>query len=279
MALSYGFCLGAAEAQDDARQLCEAFHALVGDGVCDYGDRFSLTSEGLTATLAPGFALVHGRWLRSDEPLSLTFAPSGNWADRYDAIVLQVEADARTVSLKILTDVSPAALRADAGLLRDKAAYGIVLYLVRIRRGATSLSAGDVTDHRGDPALCGYVAPMSRWGADILHIYRFLTSGIDEEVARLLGLSEAICQKADVAVADMEDAIQGVSPTWVGDITSSRFPPTPADAWLLCDGTSVPEAYPELYTVLGGVLPSLSVADSRFCSYIYSGPPVRRPAQ
>lgn len=273
MALSYGFCLGAAETRYDSRQFSEAFHRLAG-GVCGYGDRFALTLDGFTATLAPGFALAGGRWFKSDEPYGLTLPPSGNYADRDDAIVVRADYGARRVAMEVLTGIDPAAIRADPAVIRNENGYGMVLYFVHVRRGATVLDPEDVDDVRGDGSLCGYVKRLDAVSADALYIYQFLTSGIDQEVARLVGLSNRLVRKADNAMADMDAAIQAVLPTGVGDVTESKFRPAPAAAWLLCDGGDVPEGYPALSAMLGGTLPAVTPRDRRFQAYIYGGMPV-----
>lgn len=271
MALSYGFCLGLEDAQYDSAQFSQAFHALSGDGLASYGDRFSLTLDGFTVTLAPGYARAAGRWLKSDAPVSLTLRPSGNYEDRTDAIAVQVDFQTRAAALAVLEDVDPGALRQEPEHFRNRQEYSLILYFVRVKRGATVLYAEDVTDCRGDGALCGMMARMDEVSADILYVHQFLTSGIDREVARLTGLSGQAVKRADNAMADIDAAIQTKGTTGTGEIAVSKVRPTPAAAWLPCDGSSIPPGYPALDALLGGTLPKITPADRRFQAYIYGG--------
>lgn len=271
MGLTYGFCLGEAGAQYDSRQFSEAFHGLVGDGVCVYGGKFNLTVNGFALTLASGFALACGRWLKSDEPIVLTAQPSSNTYDRYDAVAVTVEYATRKTTVGMLVDVDPAAIRQEPALIRNAKTYSVILYLIRVKRGTTNLYPGDVTDTRGDAALCGYIAPISAESANVLYINKFLTSGIDEEVARMIGLSREAMEKADQAIANMDAAIQATSGNDVGEILISKNPPSGSGPWLLCNGGTVPPQYTELSAILGGTLPTIVPADTRFQAYIYGG--------
>lgn len=263
MSLSYGFAL---QTTDSSADFSEAFHAITGDGITSQGGRFALTLNGFTATLASGYAMAAGRWLYNDEPFALTVPPSGNNADRVDALVVQVEEESRKASLLVLPGVDPAEVRREGC---------IVLYLLRVRRGATSLSMTDVTDSRDNAALCGKVLPFSAVAGPALYVYQFLYSGIDQEVARLLAKSQAVVVKADAAIVELDAAIQqaGGGPS-VGELMTARRHPDPTEEWLLCDGGSVPGAYPALSTMLSGTLPDISQVGDRYRTYIYGGVPV-----
>lgn len=271
MALEYGFTLGTTTTSED---FSNSLHAVTGDGITLQGSRFALTLNGFTATLGSGYALAAGRWLRSDEPRQMTLQPSGNNEDRVDALAVRVDFGARTASLEVLTKVDPVAIQADPALIRNKDVYTILLYLLRIRRGATTLSPEDVTDLRADKDLCGEVVPLTQIAKQVLYIYQFLTSGIDLEVDRLLEMSRQVVQKADEAILYLEAAIQQAGGTAeVGELLLSRAPPAPAAEWLLCSGGVVPAEYPALSAMLEGNLPDLSRAEDRYRTYIYGGPP------
>lgn len=272
MSLSYGFAL---RPTDSSAEFSEALRAVTGDGITPQGGRFALTINGFTASLSSGYALAAGRWLQNDEPYPMTLAPSGNTKDRTDALVVQVDHQARKASLSVLPDVDPAEIRASPSLLRDEDRYSILLYFIRVRRGVTSLSLEDVTDLRSDGSLCGYTEPLSEIAGKVLYIYDFLTSGIDREVARLLEKSEQVVQKAGAAIVDLDAAIQqaGGGPS-IGDLMTARKHPDPGEEWLLCDGGTVPETYPALRAMLGGTLPDISREEDRYRTYIYGGVPV-----
>lgn len=274
MALTCGFCLGEDSTQYDSAQFADAFHALVGDGISFYGSRFSLSVNGFTAAVSTGYALAAGRWIKNDEPLPIGLQPSGNNEDRTDALVIRADYEARHATLEVLVDIDPEKLKEDPSLLRGKETYSIILYFIRVRRGVTSLSPEDVTDLRADADLCGTIVPLSEVSSSALYIYQFLTSGIDQEVERLIDLSNQVIEKAGKAITELDSAIQAAGGTAeVGELLTSRKPPDPAEAWLLCDGGEVPVEYPALSEILQGILPKLSQNTNRYKTYIYAGLP------
>lgn len=271
MSLSYGFALQSA---DNSASFSHAFYSLVGDGVSQSGGRFSLTVNGFRVTVSSGYAFAAGRWLENDEPLSLTIQPPGNGEDRTDAIAARVDYESKTVRLEVLTGVDAAAIRNDPSIIRNGTKYSIILYLVRVRRGATSLSASDITDVRADGELCGTAAPLSSVSGDVFKAYQFLASGIDAEVDRVTGLSEEIIEKANKDIAELNEQIKSVDGApQIGELLYTCITPTPQGEWILCDGGAVPAGYPTLSALLGGVLPNISTAADRYRTYIYGGAP------
>lgn len=271
MSLTYGFAL---RPDDDSADFSNAIHAVIGDGVAQEGGRLGLSVNGFAATVSSGYAFAAGRWVQNDEPLALSVQAAGNTGDRTDAIAVRVDYGERRAALEVLTGIDPAAIRADPAIVRNDLEYVVVLYLIRVRRGATTLSPSDVTDVRADGTLCGSVVPLSAVAGDVLRVYQFLTSGIDAEVARLIGLSEQLVQKADEAIAGLDEAIQKAGGgAEIGELLTARRAPVPAEEWLLCTGGRVPPEYPALSGLLGGRLPRLSTAADRYRTYIYGGPP------
>jgi len=269
MSLACGFTLGGLTT---SKEFSDALQSVIKDGVTPEGGQFSLTVNGFTVTLSSGYALVAGRWLKNDEPLPMSIQIPDNTEDRTDALVIRADYTARTAALEILIGVDPDAIRADPSLLRDDKTYNILLYFIRVRRGITSLTPDDVTDLRDDNALCGRVVPLSAIAGGVLRVYDFLLSGIDREVARLIGLSEEVAQRADAAIVELDKAIQQAGGTaGIGELLTSRKPPAPSVEWLPCNGGSVPAEYPELSAMLGGTLPDIH--GERYRTYIYGGAP------
>lgn len=271
MSLTYGFALQPA---DNSADFANALHTITGDGIAQYGGKFALSVNGFTVTLSTGFAFAAGQWVENDETYRLTVQAAGNSSDRTDALVCRVDYTERKAALEILVDVDPDAIRADPFILRDDEEYSVFLYFIHVKRGATSLSPSNVTDLRADTALCGSVVPYSSITEDVLYIYNFLLSGIDEEVARLIGLSKEVEAKADMAIADLDEMIQKVSgAAEVGELLTCRDPPSDegGGSWLLCDGSAVPAEYSALREMLSGTLPNLSKTEDRYRTYIYGG--------
>ena len=267
MSLSYGFCLDELSSQYNSAQFSEAFRAVTGDGITPRGARLEISINGFTVTVNSGYALVAGRWLSNDEPLAMTVKSSGDHEDRTDALAVRVDYKARKAALEILEDIETEEL---PGMLRNKREYSIVLCLIQVRRGATTLTPEDITDVRADPNLCGAVLPFSAIAGDVLRVYQFLHSGIDAEVDRILQLLQDLLDRAGEEIRKLDDAIQqaGGGPE-VGELRTVRRP-LPL-GWLLCEGEPIPTQYLELNALLDGTLPKLSQVEDRYCTYIYAG--------
>lgn len=270
MSLTYGFTFQSADTSVD---FSNALYAVAGDGVTPQGGRFSISVNGFTVSLSTGYAYAAGRYLQNDEPYTITIAPPKSNDDRTDAIAVRVDYETRKAALEVLTDVSLVKLREDLSVIRDDGQYSILLYLLRVRRGATSLTPEDITDLRDDKALCGQFLPFSTIAGDVLYVYNFLTGGIDKEVERVIALSNAVIAKADAAIASLdEQIINAGGGAEVGELMTSRRPPSET-GWLLCDGSPVPPEYAELSTLLDGALPNITMAGARFSTYIFAGNP------
>lgn len=133
--------------------------ALGQDGVRGGADALKVTpmASGLGVEVAAGLAIIRGRYYALEDDgsgmrtIALTTASAN---PRIDRIVLCLNYSARTVSLGVLTGAEAASPTAPA-LTRNTAQYMLSLAQVRIGVGAASLSESDITDERGDEALCG----------------------------------------------------------------------------------------------------------------------------
>lgn len=260
MALSYGLCLGAANAKYTAEQFSQSMQNVAGDGVCQWGSGFLASVSGLALTLGSGFALAQGHWVMNDAPITLSVSPAYNHRDRQDIAAVQVDHAVRRVSLVLLEDADPSRLPEEP--------YTVPLYLLRVKRGATNLLPADLTDLR---KRIGTLQALSAPG---LRAYDFVTGGINREVERILGLGQAVIDKGDRAIADLDSAIAnaGGMPE-VGELLISRHHPAPAVQWLLCNGGEVPPEYPGLRSVLGDALPDIPLYGPRYGWYIFAGEP------
>lgn len=275
MSLSYGFCLGEENSQYSAERFSLTFQAIVGDGICPYGGQFGVSAtESMQVSLATGFALLAGRWFRSDEAISLTVQPADNHFDRYDAIVLRVELPEKSVSVSVVTGKATAVPQKYRPA-RTNDLYEIVLCHILVRMGSTQILPADLTDTRADKALCGMITQISDISEKVLRVYRFLESGIDERVDSLTGQTGAIIQKGDDVIASIESAMAkaNIAKT-MGEIEILHKPPKPEKEWLLCDGKAIPEEYETLNKLLHGRLPNLVKEGSRFSPWIFTGSPI-----
>lgn len=271
MSLKYGFSLSAT---DNSEDFSDALNTVTGDGITHHGGKLAATVNGFNINISPGYSLADGRYLENDESYTMTIGPPLNGRDRFDALVVRVDYEDRKATLDILEDVDLVEIRRDPSTIRNDKQYCIMLYLILVRRGATSLSLEDITDLKNDGYLCGKVVPLSDIAGDVIYIYNFLNGGIDAELSRLINLSNAVIAKADAAISDLDAVIQQASGgAEIGDLMTSRHAPG-GSGWLLCSGGSVPTGYTALSTLLDGTLPNISAATDRYKTYIFGGAPV-----
>ena len=272
MGLSYGFCLDDISTLYHSQQFAEAFFNFIGNGICEKGSQFAIKVNGFTVEISSGYAFVNGRWLESDSNYYLTIPPAGNIDNRRDAMAFTVDYDARKVKMEVLVGVDYDKLLADIATIRNEKSYSIVPYLIQVNRGATSLGAENIIDMRDNPDVCGKIMPLSEISKMVLEVYRFLTSGIDDEMKRLLRLSQMEISRADREMVRLDTAIQEAGGTAVGDLITAPKPPQPENEWLLCDGSTIDyDKYPALWDMVRGKLPDIQQTGRRFNTYIYAG--------
>lgn len=268
MALSYGFALNSIDSSAD---FSNALSGIVGDGLSGQGGRFSCSVNGFALALSSGYAYAAGRYVENDEPYSVEIAPPKSNDDRTDALAALVDYEARRAELTVIGNVDPVKIRENPGWLRDDKQYVVFLYFIHVRRGATSLTPEDVIDLRDDADLCGRVVPLSSIAGDVLYVYHFLTGGIDQQVQRLITLSNLVIAKGDAAVTQLDAQIKNAGGgAEIGELMTSRHAPSET-GWLLCDGGAVPAEYGTLSALLDGTLPALSNPGDRYKTYIFAG--------
>ena len=131
--------------------------------------RVAASPTGLGVTVAPGLAVVQGRYYELVDDGSGAFTLNLSAASAYpriDRIVLKLDHDARTVKLGVLKGTEAASPQPPE-LVRSASRYMLSLAQVRVAVGAGSLSGDAVTDERANASLCGlmpqaYTAPVTR---------------------------------------------------------------------------------------------------------------------
>lgn len=129
-------------------------------GVYSSEEDFAVTAAGgLSVTVSAGVGWVHparfeGYSIIMREAETLTLALADGQRPRIDRIVLRYDAAARKSSLLVLQgtpDTQPTA----PGISRTALLYDLCLAQIARPAGSTAITAGDITDTRLDPALCG----------------------------------------------------------------------------------------------------------------------------
>lgn len=150
--------------EGDVREYAEVDFARFGRAIARNGVRgganalkVSAAASGLAVTVAAGLALVEGRYYELEDDGSGAFTLSLTAASAYpriDRVVLTLDFGLRTVKLGVVRGaeaVSPVA----PALTRNASRYMLSLAQVRVPVGAGALKAENITDERGDEAVCG----------------------------------------------------------------------------------------------------------------------------
>lgn len=129
-------------------------------GVYSSEEDFAVTAAGgLSVTVSAGVGWVHparfeGYSVIMREAETLTLALADGQRPRIDCIVLRYDAAAHKSSLLVLQgtpDTQPTA----PGISRTALLYDLCLAQITRPAGSTAITAGNITDTRLDPALCG----------------------------------------------------------------------------------------------------------------------------
>ena len=129
-------------------------------GVYSSEEDFAVTAAGgLSVTVSAGVGWVHparfeGYSVIMRKAETLTLALADGQRTRIDRIVLRYDAAARKSSLLVLQgtpDTQPTA----PGISRTALLYDLCLAQIARPAGSTAITAGNITDTRLDPALCG----------------------------------------------------------------------------------------------------------------------------
>lgn len=161
MAITYGFFNSVnGDRVYNADTISKMFRGLLSDGIYQrVDDAFVVApSSGMTLTVGSGRAIVEDRWVENDAAITVTISAANPLLDRIDAIVLRKSMTSRDVSLVVLTG-TPANNPTRPAITRNGTTYDILLALVRVPAGTTSISAANITDTRSG-AECGWVTGL-----------------------------------------------------------------------------------------------------------------------
>lgn len=116
-------------------------------------DDFQVTVNGMNALVSEGNAFINGAFFPSAEKTLTIESASGSY-DRYDSIVIEFNSADRKVSLKVLKGGSDSRWITPS---RTSSVYQLVIAVIHVKKGSTSLSQSNVSDTRADTWYCGYV--------------------------------------------------------------------------------------------------------------------------
>lgn len=140
-----------------ARNIGEGVRAGAGSELLPFGD-----SSGMTVKVSSGQSMIRGHYYVSTATEFLTVTTADPTNPRIDNVVLELDPAANTILLKVVagtpagSPVAPALIQTDSGIWQQ------LIARVAVAAGATTISAGNVTDSRTFlPIIGGDVAGSS----------------------------------------------------------------------------------------------------------------------
>lgn len=124
-----------------------------------YSEEITVTPEGMTATISPflawfNYAKFKGCSVAVTEPETITFDPAHAVLDRYDRVVLRLDLTVNKAYFHILKGLEMGTPYPPL-IARTEFVYDISPFYVRIRAGATEITAADITSTILDEDVCG----------------------------------------------------------------------------------------------------------------------------
>lgn len=168
MAFSYGFYNSLnGDRKYDSEDLSRMFDGIIYDGVIGaVGDTFAVKAgTGNTVNVSSGRAWFNHTWTYNDAPMPISCGSAAVLLDRYDAIVLEVNAasDVRKNSIKVVTGTE-ASIPAKPTMENTEFVHQYPLAYILRKAGSSSISQSQIENTVGTsecPLASGVMASMS----------------------------------------------------------------------------------------------------------------------
>lgn len=147
----------------NADQMSRIFEGLITDGVYEsVGNKMAVQpNSGMTIQIATGRGWFGKHWVDNDSELTLTVANSDVLLNRYVAVVVKVDdTDAVRDVIPYLKYSAFATTPTKPAMTRTETVKEYCLAYIYLKAGATSITAADIEDTRGNEALCGWVTGL-----------------------------------------------------------------------------------------------------------------------
>lgn len=112
--------------------------------------------QGMSCTMAAGYANLDGKVRFFDETVALTLQNAHATYGRIDTVVIERNDTDREITAKVVTGTSSMSPVAPEPV-RENGVYQLVVAEISIPAGTVRLSQGLITDKRPDTTVCGYV--------------------------------------------------------------------------------------------------------------------------
>lgn len=161
MALESGFFNSVnGDRKYNAEQMSRYFENILSNGVFKRIENSMLVSanSGMTLTVAPGAGLIDCHWFKAKAAETVTIPTANAVLPRFDIVVVRLDMSdsVRAITLDVVPG-TPATNPVEPAPTRTDTIYEIVLALVYVPAGATSISAANITDVRENEWYCGFV--------------------------------------------------------------------------------------------------------------------------
>lgn len=147
----------------NAEQMSRYFENILSSGIFKRIDNCLRVSagEGMALTVAPGAGLIDCHWFRARTAETVTIPTAHAVLPRFDIVVarLDMSDNVRAITLEVVSG-TPAESPAAPDPVRTSALYDLVLALVYVPAGATSIVEANLTDVRDNDWYCGYVQSL-----------------------------------------------------------------------------------------------------------------------
>lgn len=130
------------------------FSSFFTNGIFKTEDFYASANGGMEVTVDVGNACVNGAFYPLESAKTLYIDSASGTYDRYDAIVIEFNLTDRQFYLKVVKGGSDSKYPYP---VRTNSVYQLYLAVVKVAKGATSLTQGNINDLRGDSWYCGYV--------------------------------------------------------------------------------------------------------------------------
>lgn len=159
MSVSYGFYNavvtdGVPDRSYNAEDISRLFDGVINDGIFALDEELIVSAAvGMHVSVGSGRAWFNHTWTLNDSLLTLPVEPASTESNRIDTVVLEVNENTRTNSIRVLTgSTSRPELNPDPGV------YWYALADVSIPRNAETVT---VTNRRGTPDGAPFVTPVT----------------------------------------------------------------------------------------------------------------------
>lgn len=165
MAISYGFFNSVnGDRLYNADDISNYFLKLISNGVFATPSNAMQVqaSSGFTVSVSAGWGFINCKWINNDTAYNLTLDAADIVLNRIDRVVMRLNPgnDLRNMELAVVkgtpaqTPTAPAPTRIQGGT------WELSLAQIYVAAGSTEITQANITDERGNTALCGYVTGL-----------------------------------------------------------------------------------------------------------------------